>query len=176
MKRDQLFLIAFLFLGYSALTGSPATTSRPLTSPDLVITDVTVTDGNGPNIGFSITFKNQGADPTANYFLLKIYLSTDATISGSDHKIDQIAYAYYMDPDESFTYVKTNFPAHGVLTGSYYLGAIIDTDNWVPESDESNNSAYDSSVMLAMTAVPDLSAHFSPTKPSPILPGPPAEP
>ena len=154
--RKKFFLTALFFVLGTSMTTASIPAHHPPAEPDLVITDVTITDGVGPDIGFSITFKNQGDTSTANYFLLRVYLSSDPVITVVDYQINQLAYAYYMTPGEEFTYTKTNLTVHGVPTGSYYLGAIIDSDYFVPESDETNNSAYDDYVCVAITAQTDI--------------------
>ena len=74
-------------------------------------------------------------------FYVSYYASTDITITTSDHLIDtdyvgSISPFISRDSDWSGT-----FPS-SVPAGTYWVGWIIDSQNDVDESDESNNTAY----------------------------------
>ena len=124
--------------------------------PDLIVKSVTVYDGIGPDLSYFIEFENAGTDSCSNYFMVRVYLSSDANITTSDYQIDQIVYAYYLQSGQTFSMSRTDYTVNGVPTGSYYLGAIIDVENTVAESNEGNNTGYDSSLLCPITANPDL--------------------
>ncbi|ACM22066.1 CARDB domain repeat protein [Geotalea daltonii FRC-32] len=105
--------------------------------PDLVVTGVTAT-ASGGKLSYSVTIKNQGIK-TAGANSIGIYLSTDQLIT----KEDTLNSAYYYPSGipggssvtlTSWSYIPIN------MTGTYYVGAIVDNDNIVPESAENNNS------------------------------------
>ena len=126
------------------LLGS-ATSSEAL--PDLVITTLLgpATVKIGDAFYVTVTVKNQGTTD-AGPFRLVFYFSTDSTINGSD-----ILFPNYFPFPQGLAAGAEFFggcpitpcfvlPA-GIQPGTYYLGAIVDDQNSVAESNESNNIA-----------------------------------
>ncbi len=109
-------------------------------APDLTVTSVlaptTVTLGDRPNITTAIL--NQGA-ANAGAFRLGYYLSTDATITATDILIGTCAYTALAAGANSGCAGPLLFPAT-LTPGRYYFGAIVDDQNQVSESDETNNA------------------------------------
>ena len=112
--------------------------------PDLVVTSVggiptQWTDGGS----FSdpiVVVSNEG-EADAGAFVIGLYASTDQTITAGDIPIGRVSVSA-LAKDATTTKnieVSGGFRALGLNPGTYYLGVIVDTDNQVAESDESNN-------------------------------------
>ena len=112
--------------------------------PDLVVTSVggiptQWTDGGS----FSdpiVVVSNEG-EADAGAFVIGLYASADQTITAGDIPIGRVSVSA-LAKDMSTTVsieVSGGFRALGLNPGTYYLGVIVDTDNQVAESDESNN-------------------------------------
>jgi hypothetical protein len=156
MKQAGLLSMLLLSLTPLHAVGFAAPPTHPLTSPDLTIVDITVFDGIGPEIDFTVEIKNEGTDSTKNAFLIRAYLSDDQTITDSDYLIKQVVYTPSIPPAVTFLWANYNIMVTGVPTGTYYLGVIVDVLNQVSESNENNNSDYDHAVMLVITGLPEL--------------------
>ena len=96
----------------------------------------------GANLGQTINvtgqIRNQGG-VDAPGFTVQYYLSTDPTITTADTPLGDpvtipgiAAYATYTDSH--------TFAVPSVAAGNWYVGAIVDTTNTVPEADETNNA------------------------------------
>jgi len=145
MFRQRILMWGLVLL-VAFLLGS-ATSSEAL--PDLVITNL-----QGPttvNLGdyFSIfaTVKNQGISGSGP-FRLVFYFSSDSTINSSDYLIPPYSDIYYcrsqgLEPGEEFP-CGNLYPIfwcpYATPVGIYYLGAIVDDQNQVAESNENNNT------------------------------------
>ena len=101
-----------------------------LTSPD------TITLGERPNITSAI--RNQGT-ADAGAFRLGYYLSTDATITTGDIQLGTCSYTALAAGANSGCAGPLLFPAT-LAPGRYYLGVIVDDQNQVAESNETNNT------------------------------------
>lgn len=122
-------------------------------------TDLIITQVNGPSSGVtggSITITNtvlnQGT-AAAGEFSMNIYLSPDTLISKEDILIGQRIVnglsAGYSDTQNTVVTLPSSFSP-----GTYYLGAIADLKNNVPETDDDNNTLAGN--MLTITIGPDL--------------------
>jgi subtilase family serine protease len=134
----------------NSLAGSPTTISS---GPDLIVTAVTPPSNavTGQSITIPVMIKNQGST-TANSFYTMIYLSADSTITASDTALSSLFVASLAPgAQQTLTYTVT-VPA--VAAGNYYFGAIVDCDNRVGESSETNNSLAGSPT--AISYGPDL--------------------
>ncbi|MCX6585764.1 MAG: S8 family serine peptidase [Acidobacteria bacterium] len=109
-------------------------------SVDLTVTAVTapatVTLGQSPNITSAI--RNQGT-ADAGAFRLGYYLSTDATITTGDIQLGTCSYTALAAGANSGCAGPLLFPAT-LAPGRYYLGVIVDDQNQVAESNETNNT------------------------------------
>ena len=122
---------------------------------DLIMTDVSTPASNLP-IGNSATFSaivhNQGSTSTTVGYAVGIYLSTDATITTADTLIQNKQIYTYLATGASKTVNFTASIPGSVTPGTYYLGAIADTNNAQPETDETNNGFAGASMAVGNTA------------------------
>ncbi|MFT4648379.1 MAG: subtilase family serine protease [Glaciecola sp.] len=121
----------------------------------------------GNNLSIITTVTNSG-DENAPPFLVGIYLSDDADVTTAD--LPLVVRSVHTGLNAGFTSVQSApvlVPA-SIPAGTYYVGAIVDKDGTVTESNESDNLALSSS-QLAVTQpappAPDLVA-LTPTGPS----------
>ncbi|MBN1782601.1 T9SS type A sorting domain-containing protein [bacterium] len=113
-------------------------------APDLIITKIDVTDGDGPDIGYKLTVKNIGAGMTdGSKIKTRIYLSSDNVITADDYLVDDWNFTDVLASDASKTSWDMTSSVTGVPAGDYFLGAVTDANNLIAESDETNNTAYD---------------------------------
>jgi subtilase family serine protease len=128
---------------------------RPDLQVDLLgVTSTTVTAGNKVTVTFRVANTGQA---NAGAFKVRLYLSTNTIITtGSDT---------YLNIERSFTSlnkgvktptqtVSVTIPAN-TTSGTYYVGAIVDFDSKVTESNESNNTRASSPIRVN-AALPDL--------------------
>jgi len=110
--------------------------------PDLVVVSIdapsSATAGDSVNVWNTI--KNEG-DASANSFYIYFYLSTNTTIIASDTKIGERYVSSLSAGASSSASSYLTLPSG--VTGSYYVGAIVDAIGSVSESNENNNTGYD---------------------------------
>ena len=108
----------------------------------------------GETFNGDLNIINSGTETTAA-FDVDLYISTDRIIDGNDYKIGNYTFANGIEGESSYLARYQNFPRSAViatlpnsdsafwsdLETTYYIGAIIDPDNAIAESDESNNSS-----------------------------------
>lgn len=94
---------------------------------------------------------NLGSKPSAA-FVLRYVLSTDSKIDATDSKIIDVPMAKGVDALASIN-VDQALVLPLVPGGKYYLGVIIDANNSVVESDETNNTAFSNVLSLNTQAV-----------------------
>ncbi|MFC1569037.1 choice-of-anchor D domain-containing protein [bacterium] len=111
-----------------------------LSRPDLTITEIHVIDGNGPDISYKLTVRNQGALVTSSEFKNRFYLSADNTITNDDYLINDWNVSDHLAPGESKTSWDLTSTVIDVPAGEYYLGAITDAKNEIIELNENNNT------------------------------------
>ncbi|MFT3770242.1 MAG: CARDB domain-containing protein [Minicystis sp.] len=136
--------------------------------PDLVVSSVTAPASAMPGSSFTASVKvcNQGTAPSS-WADVELHLSTDTTITVDD-PISGFVSIGYLDPGQCQTAsVNAYANASGPAT-AYYLGAIVDRLNNVPELIESNNTAVSS--LIGIGNQPDLII-ASVTGPASVLPG-----
>lgn len=93
----------------------------------------------GQQVTFSATVTNGGTKMSPP-FNVAFYYSTDATISPLDIKICEAASGQSLPPNQPLVVQKTcTVPL--LPTDSYFLGAIVDPANQIPETNEGNNTA-----------------------------------
>ena len=124
----------------SNLTCTATFTLTQTTQPDLIVTAVTspTTGVAGGQIEVSRTVKNQGGQ-TAGQFWTPFYLSSDSTITPSDINTDYGCQSSSLAVAESKSCGGLIEIPASVPAGVYYLGAYVDSDNTVAESNETNN-------------------------------------
>ena len=130
--------------------------------PDLIVQNFTVTPSSGPSPGtVSITFKikNQGSISTVSQggFDIIVYLSDNTTISGSDTELWNYWESGSIGAGNFKEYSASNIAIPGSLNNAqtYYIGAYVDKNQFISESNESNNTGYDD-YTIASTLKPDL--------------------
>lgn len=120
--------------------------------PDLIIETITWSPEN-PSIGDTVTFtvkvRNQGGGSASSS---RVYFYIDGSSKGYQ-EIPEI---------DAGTTVTGNFNWKAEA-GSHAVKAIVDKDNWIPESDENNNQT---TVNYSATSLPDLIIENITWKPS----------
>jgi len=120
----------------NSFAASPTTITY---GPDLIVTSIgtPATVRADSDVSIPVTVKNQGTG-TSGKFYIGIYLSDDSTITTSDKYLGQEYFTTLVPgAQESFTssiYIPAN------LSGTYYIGAIVDYKSNIGESNETNNS------------------------------------
>jgi hypothetical protein len=136
------------WVGALSLMGSCVACGRP----DLVIesgpprVDLAQTGVPGGSLRLGPwTLRNRGTRSTAAYgrFTTAYFLSPDATITAEDRRLvgQETPQVGDLGPGESRTFAGDPHIAipDDVTPGTYYVGILVDVDNQVPESDETNN-------------------------------------
>jgi CARDB len=137
--RILVFLLAFMLL----LPGASRTFAKKKKLADLVIASLssdTMATAGATLQNVVAEIGNQGKKP-AGAFRIHYYLSLDRTITSDD--IDTGAgceVAGLSQGEVTPCHTSIDLPA-SLAPGSYYLGAIVDDQNAVAESDEGNNSS-----------------------------------
>ncbi|MBN2103040.1 choice-of-anchor D domain-containing protein, partial [bacterium] len=128
-------------------TGISSTTSLP----DLIVSDVNITDGNGPDISYTVTVTNIGTTSTTGEFKTRIYLSADNSITPSDYQINDWNCYDILAAGQSKTSYELTSTVTGVPAGEYYMGAVTDAKQMILESNENNNAGYANSPKVTTT-------------------------
>lgn len=108
-------------------------------------------DGNTITSG-NITLKNIGGK-TAPETFVGYYLSTNPTIDANDYIVAQSRFPE-LEPGASFSKLisKDISEVNNIIpAGTYYFGFLADRDNALSESNEGNNSCYDSNPRFTVT-------------------------
>jgi fibronectin type 3 domain-containing protein len=121
-----------------------------LLAPDLVVTSVAVSDATGPGISYQGTIRNQGTATATGTVHNYIYLSLDTSIQPSDHKIDDWVVSGSLPAGASQSSGTLTTTVTGVPGGEYYLGVWVDAENGIAESNDNNNTSYDSSLKVVI--------------------------
>lgn len=140
MVRRRIFICG-LVLWVALLLGS---TTPAEALPDLVITHLSgpTTVSLGEFFYIFATVKNQGTSGSGPSRVV-FYFSADSTINTSDYLIPMYCDRQGLAPGEEFTcgcYNPCFWCPNTVPLGTYYLGAIVDDQNLVAESNENNNT------------------------------------
>ncbi|MCF6324411.1 MAG: hypothetical protein L3J89_08825 [Gammaproteobacteria bacterium] len=115
---------------------------------DLVVTEISTPDSQayaGARIDLKLTARNGGdfyARPKVS-----IYLSRDATITTEDIRVSWINLRLYGGTAYTWEPYRGIYIPLNLTDGTYYLGAIIDPENQIVESNENNN------VLMVSTAL-----------------------
>ena len=137
------------------------TYSRPgaIVAGDVPMPDLIVTAVDGPSaatpgqtIQISTTVKNAGTAATGNGFSVRLYLSTDQTISVSDTYLGERQVPALAAGATNTASVSVIVPAQ-IVPGQYDVGAMVDAGTQIAESVESNNAGYDP-LPLTITVAP----------------------
>jgi len=143
-----------------------------LSTVDLTMTAVstpTSSANTGEHITVNHSVTNQGSTATTANFNVGIYLSTDATITTSDTRLAYQAVSG-LAAGETLPLVNSVSIPTTLATGTYYLGVIADSNRWVVEADESNNSLAAATQLQVVQAI-DLTVTAVSTPSSNVSPG-----
>jgi subtilase family serine protease len=117
-------------------------------SKDLTVGSVEAPSSAMPKKSIAVTtqIKNQG-NIAANNFKINIYLSKDTVINTKDTYLGQVTVSSLAGgATQTFT-ANVTLPKTLRMGTKYYVGAIVDATNVIAESNESNNTGYDSGVL-----------------------------
>jgi fibronectin type 3 domain-containing protein/N-acetylneuraminic acid mutarotase/outer membrane biosynthesis protein TonB len=119
-------------------------------APDLIVMSVDGPTSATPGATISITdtAKNQGS-ASAGSFYVYFYLSTDTTITTADTQLGSRYVTGLSVGATSSGTTNVTIPA-AVTVGNYYMGAIVDKDNTVSESNETNNTGVDTALITVV--------------------------
>ncbi|MFC1569036.1 CARDB domain-containing protein [bacterium] len=122
----------------------PITVQPPFQSnqADLIVTEIQVIDGDGPDISYKLSVKNRGAAETTSKFKNRIYLSSDNISTSEDYLINDWNVTNNLAPNESKTSWDLTSNVSGLPPGEYYLGVIVDAKDAIVESNENNNTGF----------------------------------
>ena len=123
----------------NTLTGNPLTVARDV---DLVVTALSASANSvarGGSLTLSNTVKNQGSQSTTTTVNVRLYLSSDATITTDDilfttRTVQSLAGGATNAANTRITVPQT------LSVGSYFIGAIVDPTDAQLETDETNNA------------------------------------
>ena len=108
--------------------------------PDLLLSDVTGLPANttaGTQIGLNFNLLNSGDSSAVNSYDVKIYLSQDDAFSGDDVLLSSIV--QMATPVGAVSLGESIIIPESTVTGDYYILFIVDSENTVVESNETNN-------------------------------------
>jgi hypothetical protein len=136
-----------------------------LTPPDLKWTNMALSASAwtvGTNITVDLTEVNIGTG-TAGPHLTRLYLSDNTIISAADTQLgSDLSYSSIIAGGSQVQ--SKAFTVPDIIDGTYYVGAIVDINNTVTESDESNNTDYRSGQVTTIhsTAISVITASVLP--------------
>ena len=113
-------------------------------SPDLIIDYISASWTSadaGDSKSVTVRLKNDGTSSSGSFYW-GIYLSSDTTITTNDIELDTW-YKSSISSGSTSTQYKTITIPTSITGGYYYVGAIVDINSQVSESDENNNDDYD---------------------------------
>ncbi|MBN1780459.1 T9SS type A sorting domain-containing protein [bacterium] len=130
---------------------------RQYEKPDLIVSEIAATPvmlAPGESFTVNSKVKNVGSAASAAETEVKVYLSTDATITDADVLIGTNTVPV-LDINAEAAFTNTGAMAAGQAEGTYYVGAIVDPANAVDENAENNNTGVAPAVTVKIP-VPDL--------------------
>ena len=113
-------------------------------SPDLIIDYISASWTSadaGDSKSVTVRLKNDGTSSSGSFYW-GIYLSSDTTITTNDIELDTWYKSSISSGSTSYQSKSVTIPAT-ITGGYYYVGAIVDINSQVSESDENNNDDYD---------------------------------
>jgi len=123
--------------------------STPL--PDLIVSDLLITDVEEPRITCKATVENIGEASVTQDFKCHFYLSADQSITSSDYYLNDWNVNQPLYSGQTKQSYDIQSTISGVPAGSYYLGVIADGNHVIAESDENNNTAYAASPAITIS-------------------------
>ena len=152
----------------NCISASASITIQGQTEPDLDITTCGTASVSGNLLTVSsVVVKNIGT-ATAAATTLGYYLSANTVINSSDYLIGTDAVASLTAGNTSTENITQNISAiinPQIPAGTYYVGILADYNSTLAESNENNNTCYDSSPQFTVTYdCKDTNAHnYNPT-------------
>ncbi len=131
------------------------------TGSDLIVTAVSSSVSQaklGQSLTVTNTVQNQGSAAITKSFSVRVYLSTDSTITTSDTVLATRTVSSLGAGASNTANTSVTIPT-GLTPGTYYIGAIADYTNVIAESNETNNALTGNTIQvvrdvdLIMTAV-----------------------
>lgn len=164
----------FLLLGLLAMPSQASAQSRPDLTVDITsVNDTTLAQGQSFQIRYRV--RNAGSANASNV-TVRFYYSTNTTIDTSDTYLgvsrtfsSLLARRTY--PSTFTTYTATVVLPVDASTGTRYIGAIIDYNKQVTESNENNNTDRVTVAVRASTSTVDLQVSFVKLDKTTVKPG-----
>lgn len=136
------------------MDASKTVTATFSSQPDLVVSAVNgaASGTTGSNTTINVTTANSGT-AAAVTSVTGVYLSTDATITSADSQLGSVNVAGLAASTSSASAPSVTLPV-GLVTGTYYLGAIADSTSVVTEGNagntgESNNAKIGNAIQIS---------------------------
>lgn len=101
----------------------------------------------GSNVIIENSVLNSGAS-TANNFFVNLYLSTDDVITTTDTLLASRSIVSLESGESDSALTSVVIPS-SITPNNYYIGAVVDPDNMLPEMNEANNALSSNPVALA---------------------------
>lgn len=125
----------------------------PAGTPDLAFSQCGSVSRSGNTVTVSnIQITNNGNASTGAASRLGLYLSSDTNITAADRFMTSVAIPNLSQG--SSTTLSASFSLGGVPDGSYTVGMIVDDRTQITESNESNNSCFDSNPSIVIDTAP----------------------
>ncbi|HDQ45232.1 MAG TPA: hypothetical protein ENN17_07040, partial [bacterium] len=145
--------------GFVTIQGGPFPVTVRSGLPDLVLTGLTLSTTDwvkGNEVTATVTVTNQGRVPAASH-RTRLYLSADQTIDPGDDPLGIIPISFSeIGALSSQTLTQTFTVTTGLPEGFGYVGAIVDIDGEVEETDEGNNTTGPTVQVEVRPGDPDL--------------------
>jgi hypothetical protein len=122
--------------------GTPPTDPEPGLQADLLAGPIEVPDRVRVDsiLEMTVGVRNRGTRAVDAGWVIRVMLSTDASIDSADIQVDQFAASRVLQPGAEDHYLRHKKLHGGIPTGSFYIGSILDVTRRVPEVNEGNNA------------------------------------
>jgi hypothetical protein len=144
-----LWSIVRLSLAAGLLPGCGEVTSLQIRSPggdNALLADLTTGPIEAPDrmsldalLQMRVGVGNSGSLSAGPGWVVRVFLSSDPLIDGSDHQVDQFVTSRDLPAGGQDLYLR-NKKLSGVVPGEYYIGSMVDVTQIVPEMSETNNT------------------------------------
>lgn len=131
-------------------------TDNDLTATSVSTPTTVITPGSAISVLDSVS--NQSANSSSGSFVVRFYLSKDQVINSSDTVLGQRLVNDLGPGASSSGETAVTVPSYGLSSGDYYLAAVADGFNEVPETDEKNNVTLTSAFVVGKPLISALSA------------------
>ena len=134
-----------------------------LTAPDLVPLSITAPASAAPGddiqVDLAVTNAGNGTAFGEGFWSDCLYLSSNTTWDAGDHLLDEFGACHWRDQPVTNGHTYSWTDTYSLPTwpdGTYYLILYTDSDEFVQESNETNNTLLAVSIELTSSALPDL--------------------